>query len=384
MTSTNDDVEIVQENGLEKSSSDEETKLDSNKKLASDSETKISSENDEDKEKEEKKDEWQDLIGSGGILKKVIKEGKPDSRPQRMEQCTINYTCTLEDGTIVEKEDNFVFTLGDCELVQGLDVSISLMNLHEKSLIKLQPRLAFGSKGLPPKIPPDTDILYEVELIDVNEQENIDSLSIKERKIKGNKKRERGNWWYSRGENNLAIHCYRRALDYLDEVEGGIKYPTENGEATEVSDSDLQSILEDRINVCNNMAAAQIKLELYDAALTSLQTVLRCQPNNIKALFRKATIYKEKNDLSSAMKCLQKANELSPNNSDIQKQITYISQKLQKQKVTERELARRMFSAPKVEQKTVSKAKKIGLWMTIGATIAVGVVGVVAYRLKFT
>lgn len=36
-----------------------------------------------------------------------------------------------------------------------------------------------------------------------------------------NKKRERGNWWYTRGENNLAIQCYRRALDYLDEVEGG-------------------------------------------------------------------------------------------------------------------------------------------------------------------
>lgn len=34
-----------------------------------------------------------------------------------------------------------------------------------------------------------------------------------------NRKRERGNWWYTRGENNLAIQCYRRALDYLDEVE---------------------------------------------------------------------------------------------------------------------------------------------------------------------
>lgn len=33
-----------------------------------------------------------------------------------------------------------------------------------------------------------------------------------------NKKRERGNWWYRRGENTLAVQCYRRALDYLDEV----------------------------------------------------------------------------------------------------------------------------------------------------------------------
>jgi len=38
------------------------------------------------------------------------------------------------------------------------------------------------------------------------------------------RKRERGNWWYGRKENTLAIHCYRRALEYLDEAEGGIQY----------------------------------------------------------------------------------------------------------------------------------------------------------------
>jgi len=34
-----------------------------------------------------------------------------------------------------------------------------------------------------------------------------------------NYKRERGNFWYDRNEYNLAIQCYRRALEYLDESE---------------------------------------------------------------------------------------------------------------------------------------------------------------------
>lgn len=85
------------------------------------------------------------------------------------------------------------------------------------------------------------------------------------------------------------MQCYRRALDYLDEVEGGIKYPKSEDEQ-EPTDSALQALLEDRLNVYNNMAAAQIKLNLYDAALNSLQTVLRCQPDNIKALYRKAKV----------------------------------------------------------------------------------------------
>lgn len=79
-------------------------------------------------------------------------------------------------------------------------------------------------------------------------------------------------------------------MDYLDEVEGSSYALSDDNEKGEISDSDLQSILEDRISVCNNMAAAQIKMENYSAALSSLQIVLKCQPNNVKAHFRKAKV----------------------------------------------------------------------------------------------
>lgn len=53
---------------------------------------------------------------------------------------------------------------------------------------------------------------------------------------------------------------------------------------------ELHSLLEDRIKVSNNMAAAQMKLGSYEAALHSVETVLSCQPNNVKALFRKGKV----------------------------------------------------------------------------------------------
>lgn len=34
-----------------------------------------------------------------------------------------------------------------------------------------------------------------------------------------NHKRERGNFWYDRGEYNLAIQLYRRSLEYLDDTD---------------------------------------------------------------------------------------------------------------------------------------------------------------------
>jgi len=44
------------------------------------------------------------------------------------------------------------------------------------------------------------------------------------------RKRERGNWWYTRQEHTLAIQCYRRALDYLSDLEGGITLKPEKGD----------------------------------------------------------------------------------------------------------------------------------------------------------
>lgn len=39
------------------------------------------------------------------------------------------------------------------------------------------------------------------------------------------------------------------------------------------------------------MAAAQMKVEAYEAALKSVDIVLRCQKDNVKAIYRKAKVY---------------------------------------------------------------------------------------------
>ena len=44
------------------------------------------------------------------------------------------------------------------------------------------------------------------------------------------RKRERGNWWYTRQEHTIAIQCYRRALDYLSDIEGGLTLKPEKGD----------------------------------------------------------------------------------------------------------------------------------------------------------
>lgn len=69
---------------------------------------------------EAKPEEWVDILGSGQLKKKTITEGEPNTRPQRSDLCTISYTAKLDDGTVVEEEENLLFQIGDMELIQVL------------------------------------------------------------------------------------------------------------------------------------------------------------------------------------------------------------------------------------------------------------------------
>jgi hypothetical protein len=65
-------------------------------------------------------------------------------------------------------------------------------------------------------------------------------------------------------------------------------------------------------------------------------------------------VHKAKNDLNAALKCLKKADEVSPNNPDVQKEVATVTKLIQRQKVTERELAKRMFG----EQKSAAREER--------------------------
>lgn len=71
------------------------------------------------------------------------------------------------------------------QVISGLDVSIALLDVGEKCQLKIEPRLAFGKIGLPPKIPPNSVVLYDIELVSAEPEDEIENLTIHQRKIVG-------------------------------------------------------------------------------------------------------------------------------------------------------------------------------------------------------
>ncbi|KAI9556257.1 hypothetical protein GHT06_018831 [Daphnia sinensis] len=319
---------------------------------------------------------WADVLGSGQLKKKTIKKGTPNTRPVTSEICTIKISGELADGTVVDVKDKFSFQLGDLEVIQGIDLIVALMDCGEISQVEVAPRFAYGSLGNGKDIPPDATILYTIELLEISKEEDLELVNIDERLRIGNAKRERGNWWYSRGDYTSSIQCYRRALDYLD---------TENETETD-SPEKLQEILDDRLKVYNNMAAAQMKIEAYEAALKSVDNVLRCQKDNVKAIYRKSKIVTAMGKMSEGIALLERALHLDPSSKIVQQDLMRLQakQKLEVQK--EKSLYKKMFNlnstpAPKTSQGKPKVKLTVPWTLMIGAVTAV-VASYVTYRFK--
>lgn len=60
--------------------------------------------------------------------------------------------------------------------------------------------------------------------------------------------------------------------------------------SVDISPEEEEELMDIKVKCLNNMAAAQLKLDHYEAALRSCVSVLAHQPDNIKALFRKGKV----------------------------------------------------------------------------------------------
>jgi FKBP-type peptidyl-prolyl cis-trans isomerase len=95
-------------------------------------------------------------------------EGDPTYNGRRVE---IHYTGYFEDGTIFDasyiKGKPFAFTLTRNEVIDGLDEGVRLMKTGDKFRFLIPSRLGYGIRGTD-NIPPDTNLIFDVELISVD------------------------------------------------------------------------------------------------------------------------------------------------------------------------------------------------------------------------
>ena len=85
-------------------------------------------------------------------------------------EVAVQYTGWLTDGTkfasSVDDGQPFIFPLGAHRVIQGWDEGVAGMKVGGKRQLRIPPNLAYGSRPAGP-IPPNSTLIFEVELLDV-------------------------------------------------------------------------------------------------------------------------------------------------------------------------------------------------------------------------
>jgi FKBP-type peptidyl-prolyl cis-trans isomerase len=86
----------------------------------------------------------------------------------------VHYVGTLPDGKEFDssKKQNrpFDFELGAGRVIKGWDQGVAGMKVGGKRKLTVPPSLGYGARGFPPVIPPNSTLIFEVELLEVKKK----------------------------------------------------------------------------------------------------------------------------------------------------------------------------------------------------------------------
>ena len=107
-----------------------------------------------------------------GLFYSISQKGLGTS-PSKGSQVSVHYEGKLTDGTIFDssyKRDKPIkFTIGMGQVIKGWDEGIMLLNKGAIARFVIPSELAYGSRGAGDLIPPNSTLIFEVELISIEQ-----------------------------------------------------------------------------------------------------------------------------------------------------------------------------------------------------------------------
>lgn len=124
------------------------------------------------------------LSTPSGLKYVFVQNGKKDAvKASKGATVKVHYTGFFEDGKIfdssVRRGEPISFALGKGQVIKGWDEGISLMKVGDKLHLTIPYQLAYGEAGRPPVIPAKSNLIFDVELIEVIPEIKPDAYNTK-------------------------------------------------------------------------------------------------------------------------------------------------------------------------------------------------------------
>ncbi|NXU83449.1 FKBP6 isomerase, partial [Xiphorhynchus elegans] len=237
--------------------------------------------------------------------------------------------CTVKFSGYLGNWNNFFCSYGHRKYPQlmklgrditlwGLELGLLSMARGEAARFFFAPQYAYGQRGCPPYIPPDTTVLFEVELLDFIDSEECDEffeLSNEQQEMIPLEKvlkvaateREFGNYFFHRQNFRFAKQRYKRGLSILG------RGCSSEAEQNQINTSKVLLLL--------NLSLAYLKLERPQQALKYGEAALEMDQGNAKALFRCGQACLCMKEYSKSRDFLTRAQRVQPFNRDINNEL---------------------------------------------------------------
>ena len=118
------------------------------------------------------------ITTENGLQYEITEKGMGE-QPKAGDELTVHYSGYLTDSDktkfdcSIDKGQPFTFILGKGHVIAGWDEAFSLLSVGDKAVLNIPAELAYGERGAGGVIPPNADLIFEVELISFKTPEPI-------------------------------------------------------------------------------------------------------------------------------------------------------------------------------------------------------------------